>query len=80
MEREPSGKKRDEGEEWGLVQAAGVVDADDGEEAINSMDLARFSKAEENRGEGVMVVGETRLVGEGVEEVESALRVGLSGD
>lgn len=80
MEREPSGEERDEGDERGLVQTAGVVDADDGEKAINSMDLARFSKTEENRGEGVMVVGETMLVGEGIEEVESALRVGLRGN
>lgn len=56
------------------------MEADDGEEVIDSMDLARFSEAEEDRGKGVMVVGETRPEGEGVEEVESALRVGLAGD
>lgn len=57
-----------------------MVEADDGEEGIDSTDLAGFGEPEEERGEGVVVVGETRLAGERVEEVESALRVGLDGD
>lgn len=80
MQFEAGGEEVDEGEERGLVEAAGVVEADDGKEGINGMDLAELGEAEEERGEGGVVVGETGLAGDGIEEIESALWVGLGGD
>lgn len=44
------------------------------------MDLSGFGEAEEDSRKGGVVVRETRLAGEGVKEVESALRIGLGGD